>query len=242
MLRQIRTSTIVLSGIRDLVTGPDFIPSSVAPIVNSCAAALSASKFSSLLQSRNIDGHSAMYWAIVNNRLEALSAFTGFISKLSSDCRSDLRLACIATSNHASFMQLNLGTIDSNYEPLQRSLGCPPDEIEVHEGDHDELEKHKFVALLRFKMCQKRLRITQNLKAEFVAGGRIWWLRIYMGPKRKWRMEWSLSQHSLPAYPDAVVVIEVQRGKPGCATPPQELRMVNRLTDTKFTSLIVPGT
>ncbi|OAX33993.1 hypothetical protein K503DRAFT_803938 [Rhizopogon vinicolor AM-OR11-026] len=152
----IRTSTVVLSDIRDLVTGPYFIPSSVAPIPPAIT---------------QYDDHSAMHWAIVNNRLEALSAFTAFISNFSFDCRSDLRLACIATSNHASFMQLNLGTIDSNYEPLRRSLGCPPDEIEVHEEDHNELEKHKFVALFRFKMCQKWLHITQNLNAEFVAGG-----------------------------------------------------------------------
>src|ERR1700710_2210258 len=83
-----------LSRIRELVTGPDVTPSSVAPIVNSCAADLSAAKFSAILQSRNIEGHSATYWAIVNNRPEALSAFTGFISKISSGCRSELRRAC----------------------------------------------------------------------------------------------------------------------------------------------------
>jgi hypothetical protein len=98
-----------LSRIRELVTGPDVTPSSVAPIVNSCAADLSAAKFSALLQSRSIEGHSATYWAIVNNRPEALSAFTGFISKISSGCRSELRRACMDTSNHAAFMQLNLG-------------------------------------------------------------------------------------------------------------------------------------
>jgi hypothetical protein len=100
---------IVLSRIRELVTGPDVTPSSVAPIVNSCAADISAAKFSALLQSRNIESHSAMYWAIVNDRPEALSAFTGFISKISSGCRSELRRACMETSNHAAFMQLNLG-------------------------------------------------------------------------------------------------------------------------------------
>jgi hypothetical protein len=98
-----------LSRIRELVTGPDVTPSSVAPIVNSCAADLSAAKFSVLLQSRNVEGHSAIYWALMNDKPEALSAFTGFISKISSSCRSELRIACMETSNNAAFMQLNLG-------------------------------------------------------------------------------------------------------------------------------------
>jgi hypothetical protein len=51
----------ILSGIRYLVTGPNFTPSSVGPIVNSCAAAFPSADFSDLLQSLNIDCHMAMY-------------------------------------------------------------------------------------------------------------------------------------------------------------------------------------
>jgi len=105
-------NTTVLSSIRDIVSAPDFTPSSVAPIVDACAAALPATEFSNLLQTPNIAGHTALYWAIVNNRREAFSAFAGFISQFSSVCSSDLRLACMVTSDHALFMQLNLGTID----------------------------------------------------------------------------------------------------------------------------------
>ncbi|OJA09660.1 hypothetical protein AZE42_03665 [Rhizopogon vesiculosus] len=233
ILRQKSTSNTILSCIRDLVTGPNFNPSSVDPIINSCASALSAAKFSSLLQSRNIDGHSAIYWAIVNNRLEAVSASTKFISKLSSGCRSDLRRACMVTSNHTLFTQLNLGrNVGPDDRPLRRSLGYSPDEIEVHEGDQ---AKNQFVALFRFRMCQRRLHITQNItSAEFVAGGRIWWTRIHMGPEGRWRMTWGLSQHSLPARPNAVVLIKAHMGKPGCATPPQELRLVSTRTNSSL--------
>jgi hypothetical protein len=52
-----------------------------------------------------------MYWVIVNNRGEALAAFSAFIPKFSSVCTSGLRLACMFTSNHALFMQLNLGRV-----------------------------------------------------------------------------------------------------------------------------------
>ena len=106
-IKQARTT--VLSLISDIVSTPDFIPSSVAPIVNSCAATLPVSEFSDLLQTPNIQGHTAMYWAVVNNRQEALSVFSGFIPKLSSTCSSDLRLACTITSDQALFMQLDLG-------------------------------------------------------------------------------------------------------------------------------------
>jgi cellulose synthase/poly-beta-1,6-N-acetylglucosamine synthase-like glycosyltransferase len=98
----------VLSRIHNLVTSPNYTPSSVAPIVDSCAAALSVSQFSNLLQSLNIGGHTAMYWAIVKDRREVLSALVGYISQISSVCSDDLRLACMLVSDHILFMQLGL--------------------------------------------------------------------------------------------------------------------------------------
>jgi hypothetical protein len=182
-----QTRTNVLSLIRDIVSTPDFIPSSVASIVNSCAASLSATDFSDLLQKPNIEGHTALYWAIVNNRREALITFIEFIPKFSLMCSSDLRLACMTTSDHALFVQLNLGTKNNcecnahpareHYftaqsaakdEPLRRSLGLP-DEIQVHEGDG--LDGNKFVASLRVRMCQRRVRITKEVGIEFIAKG-----------------------------------------------------------------------
>jgi len=46
-----------------------------------------------------------MYWVIVNGTREALSAVIGFISPA---CSDDLRLACIAISDHTLFVQLGL--------------------------------------------------------------------------------------------------------------------------------------
>jgi hypothetical protein len=138
---------------------------------------------------------------------------------------------------------------------LKHSLGCPPDEIEVHERDGLD-SGHGFVTLFRFKMCQKRLRILQNVNAEFVAGcvwlcpsvclhtdmmtpipaGRIWWLRIYLGALRKWCVWCGLSEHSLPVRPEAVFLIKAQRG--GWLTRPQTLRMEYRLSTTKYMFLV----
>ena len=52
-------------------------------------------------------------------------------------------------------------------EPLRCSLGCPPDEVRVHEGD----EPDQFVVRIRIRMFQKRLRITQDVGVEFIARG-----------------------------------------------------------------------
>jgi hypothetical protein len=224
----------VLSRIRDIVSAPDIIDTpSVAPIVNACATSLSVAEFSDLLQSPNIEGHTALYWAIVNEQQGAFSAFTVFITKFSPVCSSDLRLACVATHNQALFMQLGLGYSDTKDEPLRRSLGCPPDDVQVHEGDG--LGENQFVAGIRIRMFRKRLHITQDLGVEFVAGGRIWMLRFYMGPNGRWRIGLSLSQPSFPARPDAKLLVEAHE-KPGCATPPQGLVM----TYDKA-KLLVPG-
>lgn len=223
----------VLSRIRDIVSIPDITSSDVALIVDECAASLSVAEFSDLLQSPNIEGHTALYWAIVNKRREALSAFAVFITKFSSICSSDLRFACMATHDQALFAQLGLGYSDAKDEPLRRSLGCSPDDVQVHEGDG--LGENQFIACIRIRMFRRRLHITQDLGVEFVAGGRIWILRFYMGPDGRWRIGLSLSQPSFPARPNAKLLIEAHT-KPGCTTPPQGLVMIY-----ENAKLLVPG-
>ncbi|KAG0700079.1 hypothetical protein DFH29DRAFT_933961 [Suillus ampliporus] len=213
-LRVKQSRTIVLSCIRDIVSAPDFDSSSIVSAVDTCVAALSAVEFSDLLQTPNIEGHTALYWAIVNNRREAYSVFALFISKISSVCSSDLRRACMVTSDHALFMQLDLGNANSKDEPFRRSLGCPADVIQV-----DEADGRPIVASFHLRMFQKRLRIARELRTEFVAGGRIWWLRFYLGPEGKWNVGFGLSQHSFPTQLHVLLLIESHGGKPVCATP-----------------------
>jgi hypothetical protein len=110
-----------LSCVRNLVVTPDFT-AAVVPIVNPYA--LSPAELSDHLQSLNMGGHTPVYWAIVNSRQEAISACVAFISSfpISSACSSDLRLACMVTSNHAVFTQLKLGrAVSCKYMPTR---GC----------------------------------------------------------------------------------------------------------------------
>ncbi|KAG1751419.1 uncharacterized protein EDB91DRAFT_1078209 [Suillus paluster] len=139
-----KQNRVVLSRIRDILSGSDFTIATVAPSINACTVALSAAEFPDPLQTPNIE----------------------------SVCFSDMRLACMTISDQALFAQLNLGIIDPNAESLRRFLGCPPDEVQVHEGDG--VDKNKFVACLRFGMFQKRLHITQELGVEFTVRAVLW--------------------------------------------------------------------
>ncbi|KAG1783193.1 hypothetical protein EV702DRAFT_1224079 [Suillus placidus] len=213
-----------LSCIRAIVSSPDFTPSSIAQTVNACAATLPAAWFSKLLQHPNIEDHTALYWAIVNNRREALWVFMNFIPKLSPACSSDLRLACMMVNDHTLFTQLDLSEkLNPKDDSLRCFLGCPPDEIQVQ-----ELGNGCFTACFRFRMFQKRLRVTLDLGVEFVAGSRIWELWFYLGPEGEWCAGCLLSEHSLPVRADAVVFrIEAHRKSPDCATPEPQITATN---------------
>ncbi|KAG2099118.1 hypothetical protein BD769DRAFT_1677474 [Suillus cothurnatus] len=223
---------MVLSRIRDIVLTPNFAPSSAISIINACAADLTPKRFSKLLQTPNIEGHTALYWAIVNKQREVLSAFAAFISECSPACSSELRLACPLASDHTSFTQLKLASIDAKGEALRRTLGCPPDEIEVHEASRvGESSDYQFAASFRIRMFQKRLRITHKLKHEFVAGGRIWWFCFDIGIKGKWRIVFGLSSPSMPVCPKASFWIEDNR-EPG--------RKLQHMKDSEFCETLVP--
>ncbi|OAX40926.1 hypothetical protein K503DRAFT_855035 [Rhizopogon vinicolor AM-OR11-026] len=110
-----------------------------------------------------------------------------------------------------------------NGKTLERSLLCSPQEN--NEVEVDEVDEDRLVASFRFKMCQKRLRMTHSTGTEFVARGRIWWLRIfYCAPEEEWIITIGLSQRSLPVRSVAKLIIEAQREKPGCATRPAARR------------------
>ncbi|KAG2032750.1 hypothetical protein BDR03DRAFT_1002392 [Suillus americanus] len=228
----------VLSRIRDIVLAPNFTPSSVTSNVNACIAALPAAELSNILTKLNIEGHTALYWAIVNNRSEAFWALEELVSRYSFDCTSDLRIACMITNNHAMFRQLNLDAYSEDRR-LRYLLGCPPDGIQVQTCDE---HTNQFNVVFRIGMFQKRLRLAtaRNLYYEFVAEGRIWWLRFYMpSPFTNgiWHTAIGLCERTYSAcLSNAVLVIEAHSQKP-VATPPEALKISLLSTDTKVLTL-----
>ncbi|KAG1878226.1 hypothetical protein F4604DRAFT_1923786 [Suillus subluteus] len=229
--------TMVLSRIRDIVSTTDFISSSVAPIVEACAAALSPGEFSDLLQKPNIEGHTAMYWAIVNHQREAISAFAAFIPRFSSVCSSNVRLTCMSISDHCVFAQLNsarASAINPKDKSLRYFLNCPPDEVQVQDAG-DRRFNSQFVAYFCIRMFQKRLRVSQKLGIEFVASERIWLLQFNLLPEGDLHVGLSLAEHCLPAKPEMVLVIKAHSGR---ATPSQDMRVAYTIANSKGCSLV----
>ncbi|KAG1907060.1 uncharacterized protein F5891DRAFT_940235 [Suillus fuscotomentosus] len=197
---------------------------------------LPAAEFSKLLQQLNIEGHTAPYWAIVNDRREALWAFMDFIPDPSLAFYSDLYLACMMVGDNTLFTQLELNEMfKSQYKSLRQFLGCPPDEVQIQ-----ELSSGRFVASFCVRMFQKRLRTADAIPIEYLArgmwsisllfqvligtsyslhAGRIWTLWVYLGSGRKWVATCQLEEPSLPVEGSNQLRIEAHRKSPDCATP-----------------------
>ncbi|KAG1829090.1 hypothetical protein EV424DRAFT_459862 [Suillus variegatus] len=146
----------------------------------------------------------------------------------------------MAVNDHDSFMLLHLGDNDVNSKDrsLRHMLGCPRDDIRVHEGDFLSVDSHEnnFLVHFVFRMFQKRLRIARKLEVEFVAQGRIWVLRFDMDKLGgNWLVEFGISRDSSPVRPNAVLEIQANRLSPGSDTM-QPLRL-----DMCTSDVLAPG-
>jgi hypothetical protein len=72
-----------------------------------------------------------------------------------------------------------------------------------------------------------------------IPSGRIWWLRIHLGIQGKWGVWCGLSEHSLPARPEAIFFVKGQRGG-WVIAPPQTLQIEHRLP-REYTLLVPEG-
>jgi hypothetical protein len=99
--KQVRQT--VLSLIRDLVTNPQSLD-----ILDSCADACRTHglDLSAIMQEPSIEDHSAIYWAIVNHRELLVPSLLAHAAPLTSATISDIRLACLVTSNEELFQAL----------------------------------------------------------------------------------------------------------------------------------------
>jgi hypothetical protein len=109
-----QTRQTVLSLIRDLVasssSSSDLHDSSAAAsILASCASVLSPSSFSTLLQDPIFEGHTSLYWAILNRHIHILPHILRYAGSLNHVCVADVRLACLASNNQVLFGKLRRG-------------------------------------------------------------------------------------------------------------------------------------
>jgi len=185
--REVRST--VLGLIRDLVRQPHQHQRVSTPatmgILESCAEACAAYdiSFSSLLQEKSIEEHTPLYWAIIKRPPETphpepnadvpdfLTTLLSYCGVLSPETRSEMRLACLLTSDQALFQRLRLS---HEFAPLSGTdeilLGAsmPPDEIVVGDVPGDQ---GAFVVNFGVVLFQQRMRISRRIDLEFIARG-----------------------------------------------------------------------
>jgi len=222
--REVRTT--VLGLVRDLVRQQNSTSVESRGILESCAEACSSHSlsFSSLLQEKSIEGHTPLYWAIIKRSSDSqaedyvpdfLTSLLSYSSPLTATTRSDIRLACLLTSDQALFQRLRLS---AEFSPLSGTdeilLGAtlPLDGIAVHDLPGDE---GAFAVDFEIVQFQKRMRISKSIVLEFIARSRLWRLSFgiatvqYPGSPRvgSWCVTLSLLETSPPTWIDSQLLI-----------------------------------
>ena len=174
--------TTVLGLVRDLVKQHYSAPGA-SGILDSCAEACDAYdlSFSSILQELSIENHTPIHWAIVKRPSEPpnpddydlVTALLSRSAPLQPSTISDIRLACLLTSDQALFQRLRLSPVFSPMSGTDEMLlgaSIPPDVIAV---EHVEGDAGAFVANFEILAFQKRMRVSNRINLEFIARGKI---------------------------------------------------------------------
>ncbi|KAG0695535.1 hypothetical protein DFH29DRAFT_1030111, partial [Suillus ampliporus] len=251
-----QTRQTVISLIRDLVASPSTTTSdsaAAAPILASCASALSPSSFSALLQHPTFEQHTPIYWAILNRHTHILPDMLRYAGPLNHACSADIRLACLASGDQVLFGKLRRGELPflttpkpGGYsilvgDPDALVLGSTPaDDIDVHEVDGEAA----FSASIKIRLWQKRMRVAGVVGVEFIARGRIWSLTFFSSPSLSpspsargagsgpWRVALSLMEHSPPTFVDGRLVIDVFRPSSVSSPMPDLLSLTSPVPDS----------
>ncbi|KAG9308577.1 hypothetical protein JVU11DRAFT_11681 [Chiua virens] len=206
----------VFALIRDLVLNAE------SPnLLDSCADACRSYglDLSALLQEPSIENHSAVYWGVLNRREALLPALLAHAAPLSQATISEIRFACLATSNQHLFQSLRC-----HREPFTKQmtpLSTSPDALVLGPMSADEVSIREvdgqgaFVAEMQINLWQKRMRVSGRVSVEFIARGRIWSLTFFSSPSTPnttvgmWQVALCLLEHSPPTFIDSRLVIDL---------------------------------
>ena len=185
-VREVRTTLLGL--LRDLVKQND--AGGALGVLESCADACHTYdlSLSSLLQEQSVEGHTPLYWAIINRPAhpphprdagaaetepgpDLVSALLAHAAPLSDATVDEIRLACLHTSDHTFFQTLRHSPAFSPLTGTEEILlggSVPVDDVDVEDVKADE---GAFVAKFRIPLFQKRMRISGSIRLEFIAKG-----------------------------------------------------------------------
>lgn len=178
---QKEVKSTVVDLLRDLVKQTQSDASSI--VLESCVEACRTYdlSFSSILQERSIEGHSPLYWAVINRPSEPpnpetrdfLTALLRHAAPLSDAAISELRLACLQSSDQVLFQRLKRSPAFSPLSGTEVMLlgeSIAPDDVEVENAPGNE---GAFVVRFCIPMFQKRMRISKEINLEYIARGSI---------------------------------------------------------------------
>ncbi|KIP09047.1 hypothetical protein PHLGIDRAFT_68360 [Phlebiopsis gigantea 11061_1 CR5-6] len=226
--------------VRDVVRVPDAAGISVLRNCEEACAAHGLS-FAAVLQEPAIEGHSALYWAVIKRPrdapgaggVELVEAMLAMAAPLAPAAVSEVRLACLQASDQALFQRLRHTPA---FSPLSGTdeilLGAdvPPDDVAVEEPAGSQGE---FAVRVRVAQFQKRMRVSKQVRLEFIARGRMWCLRFVAADvadghyaQGTWFVSLSLMENSPPTWVDCRVLIRDTARAPH--SPPGKSRSARR--------------
>ncbi|KAJ7116084.1 hypothetical protein C8R44DRAFT_628446 [Mycena epipterygia] len=231
-VRQVRAT--VLGLVRDLVKLQPSDHSVVAiSILKSCADACATNglSISTLLQEKSIEGHTPLYWAIVKRPAESpapedqegtdlLTALLSLSTPLTPATTSDVRLACLLTSDQALFQRLRnspeFSPLSATDEMLLDATSLP-DDIDVENVGGEAGQEGAFVVDFAIVRFQKRMLVSKAVVLDFIARGRMWRLsfnvatqehrRPHLPPPGAWYVSLSLLENSPPTWVDSRLLV-----------------------------------
>lgn len=161
--------------VRDVVKEPK--TSASAGLLESCADACTANNlsFSDILQDPSIEGHPAIYWAIVKrpslDDFELITSLMSHSAPLTTETMAEVRLACLHVGDQALFQCLwrspEYGAL-SGSDRMLLGVTSPPDTVDVAElPGQDGL----FAVKLTIVQFEKRMKVSGEISFEFIARG-----------------------------------------------------------------------
>lgn len=219
----------VLGLVRDLVR--EYHTNSPAPagILQSCAEACAAHNLglASILQEKSIEEHTPLYWAIVKRVPDEaidedtqipdlLTALLSHSTPLTRETISDVRVACLVTSDQSLFQRLRMSPEFSKISGRDEMLlgaTLPMDDIVVEDMAGDE---GAFAVNFEIVQFQKRMMVSKEIVLEFIARSRMWKLEFsiangsqHADPRPgSWCISLSLLENSPPAWIDSRLLVQ----------------------------------
>ncbi|KAF7297261.1 hypothetical protein MIND_00959300 [Mycena indigotica] len=188
-----------------------------------------------MLREKSIDGHTALYWAIVKRRKvlplpdtelqkrvgqswqaeEALprliQELLSFMKPLTPDATADARLACLHAGDTWLFQ-----CIRSYSAPTATDLRLLEGQVAdiLHFSQFSADTNMPFVVGFQLKQFQKRLKMSKFIILEFIAFGRMFYMKFYVTAAGegedagRWHVYVTLNDDSAPIFVNATLIID----------------------------------